>query len=342
MWLLRAAAKASRATRKLTSKQRSERLKSEKKLRLSRSDTKSILIRSPEHFRYYGGRSVRSDFAVFIYDINEAVRSGKSVCIDLSSAKHLYPCGVLIFMGQVDHWLENQKIGKISAKYPGSDLAEQMLQSVGVLEKLGLPPRKTITHNDVTRWRHFTGMNVDATSMESFMIELRELLGEQAQMGLADCINEAMSNVKHHAYGRDLGGKWWIFATLSEDKVFISIHDRGQSIPKTLLDKPKLMDYLRGAVWWSGRADGKLIDMAVNSNRSSTDLPWRGKGLPEMHELTKPSGELAIYSRGGFFRFSGAESVCTSGRLSHPITGTLIIWMVRIKGTHDEEDNQHF
>lgn len=155
------------------------------------------------------------------------------------------------------------------------------------------------------------------------------------EMGLADCVHEAMTNVKQHAYTTAMGdGAWWIFATISKSKVIVAMHDRGSSIPGTLLAKPGIRDYLTGKVWWQGRADGKLISAAA-AGRTSTKLPYRGKGLPEMLQFTRMStnGELAIFSRGGFFRYSEREQIESVGRLTNPITGTLIVWMLNLSGT---------
>ena len=306
------------------------RLKSRRKP-AQRSLTVSMQV--PAHVRYYADKKQRKEFGGFLERVEQSLVLGKNVFLDFNGTKRLFPCGVLIIMGVVDDWIQRFP-NRLSANYPFDDLVEQMLQHVGVLQKLGLSPRKKISHDDVTRWHYFTGMNVDATPVEPFMKQVRVIVGEEAQMGLADCVNEAMTNVRHHAYDSSGGGRWWIFATISERRVFVAMHDRGASIPATLLEKPEVWDYLTGRVWRQGRADGKLISAAAEG-RTSTKLPYRGKGLPEMLQFTKAAvnGELAIYSRQGFFRFSGRENLESVGRLTKPITGTLIVWMLNLSGS---------
>lgn len=290
-------------------------------------------INVPMHVRYYADKAQRKEFGRFLERVEQCLVLGRNVFLNFSLTKRLFPCGVLIVMGVVDDWIQRFP-NQLSSNYPSDDLVEQMLQHVGVLQKLGLSPRKKISHDDVTRWHYFTGMNVDATPVEPFMEQVRAVVGEEAQMGLADCVNEAMTNVRHHAYEKSGGGRWWIFATISEKRIFVAMHDRGASIPATLLEKPEIWDYLTGRVWRQGRADGKLISAAAEG-RTSTKLPYRGKGLPEMLQFTRDSasGELAIYSRRGFFRFSGGEKTESVGRLAKPITGTLIVWMLNLSGT---------
>ena len=292
--------------------------------------TISILV--PFHVRYYADKKQRRIFSAFLDHVEQSLAVGKIVTLNFNETVRLFPCGVLIVMGMVDHWIAKFP-NRLTANYPEDDLVEQMLQHVGVLQKLGLQPRKTISHDDVTRWHYFTGKNVDATTIEPFMNQVRGLVGEEAQMGLADCVNEAMTNVRHHAYNDETGGRWWIFATISDQRVFVAMHDRGASIPATLLEKPEVWDYLTGRMWRQGRADGKLIS-AASEGRTSTKLPYRGKGLPEMLQFTKLSdnGELAIYSRRGFFRFNGREKTESVGKLDKPITGTLIVWTLNLSG----------
>lgn len=325
----RNAAKGMRARiRDVSSRHRNRSSKT--KTKIERRAAVSILV--PMHVRYYAEKEQRKVFAGFLEQVEKCLAVGKTVTLDFAKTTRLFPCGVLVVMGVVDHWIQTFP-GKLHGTYPSDDLVEQMLQHVGVLQKLGLKPRKAISHDDVTRWHYFTGMNVDATAIEPFMTQVRRLVGEEAQMGLADCVNEAMTNVRHHAYNDETGGRWWIFATISERRVFVAMHDRGSSIPGTLLEKPEIWDYLTARVWRQGRADGKLIAAAAEG-RTSTKLPYRGKGLPEMLQFTKAaeSGELAIYSRRGFFRFSGREQLESVGGLTKPITGTLIVWMLNLSG----------
>lgn len=282
---------------------------------------------------------MRKDFEQFIAQVEQALTSGVAeVMIDLASVERLYPCGVLLLMGLVDNWIERFP-ERLRGRYPKDDLVEQMLQQVGVLEKLGLTARKVISHSDVTRWHYFTGMNVEAGKIEPFMEKVSELLDAEAQSGLYDCIAEAMTNVKHHAYEGGAGGHWWMFATISEKRIFVAMHDRGATIPMTLLAKPQMRDYLSARVFDFGARDSQLIAAAAGG-RSRTTLPYRGKGLPEMLEYTKNTdkGSLAIYSRKGYFGFTNSfgKPAEILGKLDIPVDGTLILWMIDISGDRNE------
>jgi hypothetical protein len=284
--------------------------------------------------RYYAPREQRNAVERFLASVERVLETTPdSVLIDFSNVERLFPCGMLLLMGHIEDWVVRYP-GRLTAKYPTDDLVEQMLQHVGVLQKLGLPPRKSISHTDVTRWHYFTGTTVDGEAIEPFMDELSKLVSEAEQKGLYDCIAEAMTNVKHHAY--DAEGRWWMFATISDKKVYVAMHDRGASIPATLLAKPSIGDYLRAiSLFSTRRGDGQLIAAACGG-RTSTQLPYRGKGLPEMLEYTRSTkrSDLAVYSREGFFRlFNVNENYFdTHGRLDRALPGTLLLWKLDLDG----------
>lgn len=287
-----------------------------------------MVVTVPSHLRYYGPSKARQVVEAFLARIDERLQRGTRVKLDFGKVQRLYPCGLLLLMGWVDEWVDSYG-PQITANYPTDDLVEQMLQHVGVLQRLGLLPRKDVVdHSDVLRWHYFHGRDADATPLEPFMIEVQKLLGEEQQVGLGNCITEAMINVRHHAY--ENSGPWWSFATVSDKKVFVALYDRGESIPATLLSKPSVMDILKARMWFEGRGDDQLITAALGG-RTRTSLPYRGKGLPEMLEFTRssPHSELGIFSRHGYFVYDD-QKLERSGRLGAPIKGTLVIWMIDI------------
>jgi hypothetical protein len=326
-------------SRQIASRRRSRRVvgfmraRAQKRTARIASVSAPFTILAPIYLRLYAKKEIRRETESFFEQLNRNLTNGKQVVIDFSPVERLFPCGLLILMGWVDEWISRFP-GRLFAKYPKEDLVEQMLQHVGVLKKLGLPERKKVDHNDVKRWHFFHGQNADATPIEPFMLDLQSLLGEERQLGLCNCVTEAMINVGHHAYLSSGSGSWWIFATISEKTVFIAIYDHGESIPATLLSKPLVKDFLTGRMWLQARGDSKLITAAVGG-RTRTQLPYRGKGLPEMLEFTKsnPNSELGIFSRKGFFQYDDHEK---SGKLKTPIKGTLVIWKLKVSGIKND------
>jgi hypothetical protein len=287
-----------------------------------------LLIPVPNQLRFHGSKATRETFDGFADRVAMALRDGRRVRLDFSGTERLFPCGMLLFLGLLDKWQRTHP-EKLSATYPQDDVVEQMLQSASVIQKLGLPTRKVVSHDEVVKWHQFHGTNVDATPIEPFMLEVQAAAGLEWQLGLGDCIGEALTNVKKHAYGSEEGAApWWMFATLNAEakQIFVAMHDRGESIPGTLLAKPDLIDAVTFRRLRRG-GDCELISAAAGG-RTRTKLYYRGKGLPEMVEFTSrhANNALAIYSRRGYFGASRAGKLIRQGSLGHPVEGTLVIW----------------
>ncbi len=291
-------------------------------------------IRLPEELRFHGTAANRREFIAFVQAAEMELRSGSHVRIDLAGIKLLYPCGLLLLMAYVHSWL-NTYPGRLSASMPQDPVVRQMLQKVELLEKLSLASNVEISHQDVTRWYYFTGTDVNLAKVEPFMDRVRALSSLESQSYLMDCLNEAVTNVRHHAYEHASGeGRtpWWMFATISPESIVVAVHDRGASIPGTLMGKPGVREQV--LTWIVGRKkrDARILEAAVNG-RSRTKLAYRGKGLPEMLEFTTrtPGGTLGIYSREGAFYHHAPTGDLKSFGLNVDIQGTLILWSLALQ-----------
>lgn len=297
------------------------------------SRPRSVLVEPPKRLVYHTNKHQRSEFDIFVKRINSELAKGRKVTIDFREIVRLYPCGVLLLMGLIDQW-KAEYPGLLGAKYPKDDLAEQMLQHVNILQDLGLEARKDVTHDDVNRWYYMTGSNVDTGPFERFMQDVKLHVGEEASQGLYESISEAITNVRHHAYDEREQAPWWAFCTVSDRKIFVALHDRGSTIPKTLLEKQSLEDVVRLRKLRRGAADGEIIANAVGG-RTRTRLSHRGKGLRDMYAFTRDraSSELGIYSRDGFFQYIPAlPKGERRGMIGHKVSGTLIMWLISLDG----------
>ena len=166
--------------------------------------------------------------------------------------------------------------------------------------------------------------------MTPFMEVAKQRLGVANQSALYDSVVEAITNVTHHAYGKEEAKKWWMFASMNSEHMFVAIFDGGRSIPGTLLEKPGVRDQVRRWVYGRKKADARILHAAMGG-KSRTKLRYRGKGLPEMLQSTRNmfGSTLSIYSRYGvFFCDSGVDRE-ENGQLSVPIDGTLLLWSLK-------------
>ncbi|WP_027997077.1 hypothetical protein [Simplicispira psychrophila] len=261
--------------------------------------------------------------------VNTQLKLGGAVRLDLRAIEVLHPCGVLLLLSHVRNWATANP-GCVTASYPSDEVVEQMLQSVGVLERLGLESRATVTREEVTRWFYFKGDSVDASPITPFMQAAKERLGVANQSALYDSVVEAITNVTQHAYEDDVLKRWWMFASMSPTHVLVSILDGGRSIPGTLLEKPGVKDQVRQWYWGKKKTDSRMLHAAMGG-KSRTQLCYRGKGLPDMLESTKVTADssLAIYSRRGVFFCDSTSKREEHAQMKDPIDGTLLLWSLK-------------
>lgn len=274
---------------------------------------------------------------------NGALKSGKFLRLDFKDITELHPCGTLVFMANFDRWIDLFP-GKVTGTYPRHEVSEQLLQHFNVISKLGLPERLQITHDNVRFWHYKSGATVDSASYKDLAMTVRDNIAHPERELFADCLNEAVANSVGHAYDFEVPGlppyshrKWWVVSSLRDNHVFVAIYDMGVTIPSSLKRKPEWVDFLKLRRY----KDARLISAAVSSSRTSTRLPHRGKGLPEMLEFSSnlASGFLSIASGKGAYRYDAQTGRETRTRLNCPIPGTLVLWQIPFRENKDERNH---
>lgn len=133
-------------------------------------------------------------------------------------------------------------------------------------------------------------------------------------------IMELMINVKEHASrNKTKLQEWWLVAYYNSEKKCVSFAmlDRGRGIPTTI--KRKFRDLFN-------LSDTELlISTLLGEQRSETDLPYRGRGLPKIFEYVMDNKlkNLYIISNKGFF---SSDNNRRKDELKTSFVGTLVYW----------------
>ena len=142
---------------------------------------------------------------------------------------------------------------------------------------------------------------------------------------------------KEVRYEKDGGvqTKWWLFALIKDGKLDVAICDRGMGIPTSLREKPEMATVIPILIRkLRKRVASGLIEIAVESSRSRTKLPHRGKGLPDMLTFSKQEtvGGIFIMSHHGYFVYNSQFGSEVARDFHPPLEGTLITWHIPVQG----------
>lgn len=269
-----------------------------------------------------------------------------SIKLDFSQVQRVYPGGMLVLLAFLERMLVLFP-GRIRASCRPGSMPAQLLHHFGYGTRLGVSKvRNTPRHPNVVNWRHETGCEAEGAKVQKQVEHFQSVAGGAMPEGLYDVLIEAMTNTRHHAYdGLDLPEdfrRWWMFSSCSAPEpgkvghLYIAAYDMGAGIPQRMRGKLiGVAEHVR-AGFNSLMAnfghkdftdqDCQLLGVAVDENRSSTGLNFRGKGLPEMKEFAAKTsgGRMTIISGHGLYRYHSGSG--RAARCDPPVAGTLILW----------------
>lgn len=296
-----------------------------------------IALSAPKVFDLRG-EDTRKAMLSFLSEIELAAAAGRRIRLCFGKTESLRPCGTLYFVANLELLIDKYP-GQIECGYPRDDVVEQLFQHIGLLTRLGKEPRKQVTADNVVNWHFASGTDATTSAFQALLLQHQDAMGgEITRSELYDCMSEAVTNTRKHAYPLQKTKKrsrWWMFSQASDEVLTVAICDLGIGIPNSLLNKPEMKDYVRKLrhTFSPGRLHTKLIEVAVSSNRSSTGLAYRGKGLPQMLDFIKSgtTGGFRVQSSFGLYAYSAAEERSVSQTKKQPIQGTLVQWTLSLK-----------
>lgn len=197
--------------------------------------------------------------------------------------------------------------------------------------------------SDTKLVRYIKGFCGDEGKIREFREGIKKLVGSQIEKWtfLASGLDEAITNVFHHAYPDDWEGRtkkkaWYMTGSFNEKtkELKVIFYDQGITIPVSLPAskwKENIYKLLEGKVGLDEKWNqAQLLKAAVDYGRTRTGDEDRGKGLGDLLVFIKKreSGMLSILSGKGHYCFTvakGEESI-TTATSNYPLPGTLIIW----------------
>ena len=159
---------------------------------------------------------------------------------------------------------------------------------------------------------------------------------DQAEQLTGSAIEEAMLNVKYHAYPNQGEKRWWLTSAILDAQLFIALCDRGVGIPETLPTKG-WFEQIRRLLPMDD--DAHMIKAAMEYARSSqSEKSRRGLGTRDIQRLVleQHSGRLTIVSGKGHYRLSGKSGKETATALREDVGGTVIQWTIPMQAGQED------
>lgn len=257
----------------------------------------------------------------------------------------MQPAGTLLFAAELDR-INRASDGRslVRCSYPTDNVVEQVLQHLGLLEKMKCRPRATISADNVRYWQVETDNVADGRHAEKLATEYKRIITDADRNRMYDGLVEAMTNCVQHAYtdqrwdGSGLlqtDRRWWMFSEERDGKLTVAFCDLGIGIDRALSTGERWsLAQVRQLVTSFGRRCpvSRYIKAATELGRSGTQQSHRGKGLQDLKNVIETVGDgwIEILSNEGSYRFSADDKSERLTDFTDSILGTLILWRIPI------------
>lgn len=273
------------------------------------------------------------------------------VVLDLSRIARMRPSGAVLLLAEVDRALAKPGGAKrITVRRPQNDVVDQVMQQIGIYERLGIACSTAPSDESVVHWRAATGVISDGVTGGTILLNYDGRLADGLTRGLYDGVVEAMTNTVQHAYDgsigsrlkHGLGRRWWMLSHERDNLLTVAICDLGIGIPRSL-PRSKTFALSDVKTLWRklglNTSDASAIEVAIRLGETRTGQKGRGKGLAEIVEAVNlsDSGGVFISSNRGVLSCAPGKRHVTRNT-PHSIHGTLIHWSVPISGETDGEN----
>lgn len=319
----------------------------------SHSDVPGFISFSPpKNFSIYDNYEETLGFlldfrSLFLLRPSKNGRRSRPMYANFSIIEELDAASGLLLAAEIDRWRRTVNVRPHPQDHLWHEGVRDFFHDAGLFELLGIDPISTRSKKAIGPRRHTlpyqTGTFHEGATADQFRAELESLIGQPIgpRASVYDALSEAMTNVAHHAYPREIDlwpspprSRWWLGGSWQPDAKIatVQMYDQGVGIPRTLPRSRHWSEVLPilGRIDRE-RTDAGMIEAAMDYGRTSTGQVGRGKGLAQMAEwiAVAGNGSLSILSgRGALTYLPGQRPI--RRRLPVEFCGTLIEWEVHL------------
>jgi hypothetical protein len=279
---------------------------------------------------------------------SESVSASRLVSVNFSSLNRISTSAALVLTAELSNW-DDQVGHKLQPKVDSWDpKIYKQFDELGFFDLFenatDLPKSLSgeLSQSELNLVRYKKGKCGEEAAPRALKDGVQAIVGKDVKKWtfLASGLNEAITNVSHHAYPKRMAVNpdqkhWYLTAAYNKNtrELKVVFFDQGVGIPNSLPASgywEKIQSMLAALPLLEGRTDASAIKAAVEVDRTSTNRAGRGKGLQDLLVFLRmrQAGYLSILSYTGLYKLSvsgGKESI-KSVSFKEPVLGTLIIW----------------
>lgn len=323
-----------------------------KRTRITLPERNAVTLHCPEILSITE-KHFRSPLLRFIRRVRFHCRTRSStVTLDCSDVRAINSDAMLLLWAELTRILEKRRPRSIRLTQPHNAKCRQVFTQIGLAKAFNCQETDT-SDDDVVHWRAVSGSGVDGEKYaEQLMAPYSEILQERIAQPLWIGVQEAMTNVTHHAYilpreeeerfKAEHQDGWWMFSQEKDEKLTVLICDLGAGIPRTVPITKR--EVLAPVVRWMRlhkRKDADILSAVLkqtvlrerpgeNTETSSRTLrPNRGKGFYNIVKTVRSvdDGKVIIHSNKGLWHSMKPGSQF-SKNFKDSIGGTIISWQI--------------
>lgn len=257
---------------------------------------------------------------------------GKSLFIDVSKIDRLSSDALMYLLAIVNNLNENfRNKFSFSGNAPDKPEVKKLFAESGFYQFVKYQGTDPIIQNK-DNIQIVSGENSDtsvAKRMSDF-VSKKAGISRQACSFIYIMMIELMSNTHKHAYADRrsiLFPRWYCFSEYDgKDTISFTFMDTGDGVPATVRKNfAERIDFLKI------KGDSKYVTSALDGDfRTSTELSFRGKGLPKIREFCAQSKIQNMRIITNYADVTVYESWYNANNLITPLRGTLFFWQIDI------------
>lgn len=292
-----------------------------------------IVLRAPKVFCIKENNADTMVFFSLIFEAIKKCQKGESIFFELSDIEIVSPGAIMYLIAIINNTRRLQMLKiRCSGNVPKDTNAKKQFERVGFYNYVKVSKRIVET-KDPDRIRILQGKEASVEITSSICDFVNEKCCSDNMLltkRLYPMLVELMTNVKQHAYHKDLGKmnpNWYVYVENCTEYLEFVFLDTGNGIPTTI--RKNWTEKLKEVIGLD-KSDATYISAALRGEfRTETKQGHRGKGLPEIYNASVNTEsrirELVIVSGGGFCKVN-KEGTIEEQYIAKALEGTLFSW----------------